>query len=196
MNAMHTLDLVASKAFSDAHFDVAGRSFTVMKLLIENIERLRPWSRLAASSSDKNHNGNINGKGLEQSMRESITMLRSSQSEYVSTSVASLRDSLLASATADIVACCGFLEQAASSMTERCVSGNTNAPPLWEHTTHIPIGTTATATAPARIDLAGDGQTHHQSHSNTVVRWHALRYSRRKATTQGTLSTSEGTCMH
>lgn len=155
MNAMHTLDLVASKAFSDAHFDVAGRSFTVMKLLIENIERLRPRSRLAASSSDKNRNGNINGKGLEQSMRESITMLRSSQSEYVSTSVASLRDSLLASATADIVACCGFLEQAASSMTERCVSGNTNAPPLWERTTHIPIGTTATATAPARIDLAG-----------------------------------------
>jgi fucokinase len=155
MHAMHTLDLVASKAFSDAHFDVAGRSFAMMKLLIENIERLRPRSRLAASSSDKNRNGNIDGKGLDQSMREIITMLRSSQSENVVTSVASLRDSLLASATADIVACCGFLEQAASSMTERCVSGNTNAPPLWERTTHIPIGTTATATAPARIDLAG-----------------------------------------
>ncbi|KAL3783649.1 LOW QUALITY PROTEIN: hypothetical protein ACHAW5_008746 [Stephanodiscus triporus] len=163
-NAMQTLDIVASNAFTDGLFDVVGRTFMTMKLLIEDTLSEQVQSRSMLDSSDTDDKGNVNRRKMAQSMKESITILQSGQtSEGAIALVASVRNSMLASphdGSTDpemLTECCDFLERAASTMTERCVSGNVFAkkPPSLARTSPIPIGATASASAPARIDLAG-----------------------------------------
>ena len=160
-NAMQTLDIVASNGFTDGLFDVVGRTFMTMKLLIEDAVSGQVQSHSMFDSSDTDDKGSVNRRKMAQSMKESITMLQSRQiSEGAISFVASIRNSMLAAphgGSTDpgmLSDCCDFLERAASTMTERCVSG-IDKPPLLTRTSPIPISATASASAPTRIDLAG-----------------------------------------
>ena len=163
-NAMQTLDQVASKAFTKGLFDVVGRTFMTMKLLIEDTVSDQVRLRSMLDSSDEGSKRSLDSRIMMESMKESITILQSPHiSEGAIALVASIRNSMLASLHGGftdpelVPACCDFLERAASIMTERCVSGSVIAknPTSLERTAPIPIGATACASAPARIDLAG-----------------------------------------
>jgi len=160
-NAMETLDFVASKAITDGLFDVVGRTFMTVKLLIEDTVDGRIRLRSMLGSSDTVGKRSYNKRKIVESMKEAIALLQSLQlSESAIALVASIRNSMLASPHCGFTdpECCDFLERAAATMTKRCVSGNVIAkkPPSLERTSSpIPIGATASASAPARIDLAG-----------------------------------------
>ena len=159
-NAVQTLDRVASKAFTKGLFDVVGRTFMTMKLLIEDTVSDQVRLRSMLDSSDEGSKRSLDRREMMESMKESITILQLPQiSEGATALVASIRDSILGGFTDPemIPSCCDFLERAASTMTERCVSGSVIAknPPSLERISPIPIGATACASAPARIDLAG-----------------------------------------
>ncbi|KAL7530266.1 hypothetical protein ACHAXR_006603, partial [Thalassiosira sp. AJA248-18] len=148
------LDNVALSALSKGHLDVVGRTMMTMSFLLSDVldscKRCTNFEESMGSGGDR---------FSEDSMTEIITGLLHSRipPEVAVGSIFSMRNELIASDDGAfyprlVQECCDFLERASSAFLEQCVSGK---PSILARTSPISIGTTATSSAPARIDLSG-----------------------------------------
>jgi galactokinase/mevalonate kinase-like predicted kinase len=135
---LSTLSTICWKAMAAKNFDIAGRAFMV-------------GSALCADSSK---DGTIEATSIPQDLQSILYALRSDENGAAASKRLFVTgdDYVQASKLGELSLA---LEQAASIMTERCVSGSTKT--TFPHTTssHATMNTWVVATAPARVDLSG-----------------------------------------
>ena len=149
--ALHALDTVISRALHEGHFDIVGRSYSTMALLIQDT---------VAQRGDNNTTSSLaTDDTISAFTKQTIDGLKASHiSQDTIASIQSIRSTLLASSRVNgSFHMIEFLEKVSSIMTERCVSGKMieGETSSLDRTVPIPIGDAAIASAPARIDLAG-----------------------------------------
>jgi len=145
--ALQTLCNVASDALTNGQFDIVGRIFSTMALLID--DSFRNKDSLANDSSpapDVDNPASLIEKTIDELKsskipQDTISSIHSICNESIDGSYEVKTD-------------VAFLEKSASIMTERCLSGDAISS-TYEQTTPLPVGVLTMASAPARIDLAG-----------------------------------------
>lgn len=146
--SIKTLDSVAFKAIKEKSYDIAGRVFMTMSLMLSDLAQLLP----TIVYIDKKHSNtnellklssDINAESFDLGTMELIV---------------SVRKKILTSYNPQSIFCfCDVLEKASSAMTKRCISCNKKFCVAHSYSDSKPIilGETVLVSAPARIDLAG-----------------------------------------
>jgi len=142
--SLRTLDSVAFKAIKEKSYDIAGRVFMTMSLMLSDLATIICIDK---KQSNKNEllklSSDINIESFDLSTMELIV---------------SIRKKVLISYNAQSIFCfCEVLETASSAMTKRCISANKGFCLVHSYSDSKPtvLGETVLVSAPARIDLAG-----------------------------------------
>ena len=146
--ALESLSNVASNALTNGQFDIVGRIFSTMALLID--DSFRNKDNLANDSSPATDVDNP-----ASLIEKTIDELKSSKIPQDTISSINTIFNVSIDGAYDLKTVVDFLEKAAAIMTERCLSGGSLSSSSYEQTAPLPIGVLAMASAPARIDLAG-----------------------------------------
>lgn len=143
-SVLFEFESVIWRSAENGDFDIVGRCFMTMSLLLSDIAAYLPEAQ---------------GENLAQSEDRILTTLAGSfWNESTKTKLLSIKDGQIGPYTLirnNILNCCCFLEKAASVMTGRCVRGIISSRHLEPDAKPITIGTAVIASAPVRIDLSG-----------------------------------------
>eukprot|EP00956_Cyclotella_meneghiniana_P019984 scaffold34774_cov76-Cyclotella_meneghiniana.AAC.2 len=146
---LHEIESAMWKSAENNNFDIVGRCFMTIALILTDVESTLKKLDAKKISSDSHSNHD-----------EAAVLSALSESFWYGperSSIISIREGRIGPYTLnrkEINNCCAFMEKAASAMTERCVRGkNTSSNHL--RPTNLPIspGTTVVATSPARIGM-------------------------------------------
>jgi len=145
-NALHGLCNLALDALTNGQFDIVGRIFSTMALLIDDPFHNKDNLDGSAATSDVDNATLLMKKAIDELKLPEIP-------QDTISSINSICNASIDGSN-EMKTVVAFLEKAASIMTERCLSGGSLLS-SYEETAPLPIGVLAMASAPARIDLAG-----------------------------------------
>ncbi|KAL7458249.1 hypothetical protein ACHAWC_009790 [Mediolabrus comicus] len=128
LRLLKALDNVAYQAVEDGKYHIVGRTFMVMSEVLRSL-----------------HHDSVEFESVPNDLPSSLT------SESIGRAI-SIRDALMSDGK--YYSCSQVLEDFASTATHWCISGESEHS-SFVYTDPLPLDTTATASAPARIDLAG-----------------------------------------
>eukprot|EP00804_Cyclotella_cryptica_P003724 CCRYP_008896-RB/>CCRYP_008896-RB protein AED:0.00 eAED:0.00 QI:323/1/1/1/1/1/2/1766/1214 len=145
------LERVIWRSAEERCFDIVGRGFMTMSLLLSDIND----SLNKPISTDIDLDTSVNHHDYAVLASLSGPFWRRSKSELLSIKDGKIGPYALSFNRSDILGCCAFLEKAASFMVGRCVRGNDLQVQISASAKPITPDTTVVASAPSRIDLSG-----------------------------------------
>jgi fucokinase len=144
------LESVIHTSFKDGNFDIVGRCFMTMALLLSDVQSCLNKKKLESDGTTQNIS-------VSHDEDEMLASLVGSSGSGLS-KILSIKDGKIGPYNLDlsnISRCCNFLEKAAAVMTSICVRGKTSHDCSLPISAPISVGSTVVASAPARIDLSG-----------------------------------------